>query len=292
MFGLPKGVGHAFVILSIHLSATETSYTSLAFSDAIESAQACLQRSSTANLLIIDQFGLKAVNSRVFQQISTYTGTDMLFFISSGNIRRFCEEESIQKYFSVSKEELYAIPAKEIHRFICREYYRGLIPKGTEYYTAPFSIRKDKSSNIYGVIFGSGHLLGLEKFLRVSWKLDQATGEANYDIDDDIIWHGQGALFPEDRVVKKLDRFERELTDYLSVGLTDNRMIYKFTLENGFLPKHAIEVLRRLRREGRLRVDYRAGIEGPSEGFHLNSKSFKEKPLVVFSTKDLSHGAK
>lgn len=139
----------------------------------------------------------------------------MLFFLSSSFIRRFYKEPSIRKYLPLNEEEFGAVPYKEAHRYICRNFYRKLIPTGFEYYVAPFSIRKESGSNIYGIIFGSSRLLGLDKFLQVCWKNDEATGEANYNIDDDIVRGGQLSLLDEYNVVKKYDRFKRISSNYL-----------------------------------------------------------------------------
>jgi hypothetical protein len=43
------------------------------------------------------------------------------------------------------------------------EKYRSLIPVNSDLRIFPFSIRK--ASNIYGIIFGSKHILGVENFL-------------------------------------------------------------------------------------------------------------------------------
>jgi hypothetical protein len=118
---------------------------------------------------------------------------------------------------------------------------------------APFSIKKDDSGMICGLIFGSNHLYGIEKFLTVAWKKDKQTGEANYDIDDDDIRPDAPVLFDDLYKPKKMDRFRKNLKEHLYDERT-NKEIYEFTLLNGFLPMHANQILKDMEKEKKLIV--------------------------------------
>ena len=183
-----------------------------AFQEALIEHLSIMGKPRTANLVIMDQFGVKEVTPAVVKTLAGFRHTDILFFVSSSYIRRFADEPAIQNYFHMSAVELAASEYKSIHRHIC-EYFRSALPSGSDYHLAPFSIKK--GSNIYGVIFGSGSLLGLHKFLEVCWELDGVTGEANYDIDDDPARFGQMSFLPEMNVIKKQDGFEQDLKDML-----------------------------------------------------------------------------
>ena len=125
-------------------------------------------------------------------------------------------------------------------------YYKSLIPKNVNYKLAPFTIKK--GSNIFGLIFGSNHYFGLEKFLNVCWKADPIRGEANFDIDDENLNLDQFNIFTgEQEKPKKLEIFESTLKEkILNTKLDCDRDIYIFTIESGFLPKHANKVIRNL----------------------------------------------
>ena len=222
----------------------------LAFFESLQS----IQNKDTANLVIMDQCGIKEVNRDIFATLVGCCATDILFFVSSSFIRRFINDESVQQHFRIPVKEMRAVSAKEVHRYICREFYQKLVMSDQRYHVAPFSIEKDGGSNVYGIIFGTGNLLGLDKFLRVCWNKDEVTGEANYNIDDDIVRDGQGSLFEEYNVVKKRDRFERELAAFVRQHEPDNRDLYRFVLESGFLPAHANELLRAMQQRGDLSV--------------------------------------
>ena len=116
------------------------------------------------------------------------------------------------------------------------------MPSIWDYYLAPFSIAKDFGSNVYGLVFGSRHPLGIDKFLKICWTEDPLTGEANYDIDDDNIIPGQMTFWEEKP--KKLTIFERCLSEkVLSGALPTNTAVYKYALNNGFRSSHAKDVL-------------------------------------------------
>lgn len=206
-----------------------------------------LASKDAACLVILDQFGIKHVDTDVFQFFSKCPTTDLLFFISSSFVKRFADDPSFNTRLPIKPEEIKATDIKNIHRKLC-ENYKSIIPANIEYYLSHFSILKEK--NIYGIIFGSKKLLGLEKFLKVAWEVDNETGEANYDIDNDPIRsnHGSTKFFPEMKEMnsyKKVDLFEDELRNALIRDQMSNVQLYRFCLERGFLPNHVNELLKK-----------------------------------------------
>ncbi len=193
----------------------------------------------------------------------------------------------MQQHFNIPEAEIQSVSAEDIHRFICHGFYQKLIPDGSDYHVAPFSIEKDGGANIYGIIFGSGRLLGLDKFLRVCWRTDEITGEANYDIDDDVARYGQTSFIPEDNVIKKQGRFQRDLTEFIQQRAPDNRELYQFVLENGFLPSHAGDVLRSIQKSGNLSVvEVASGQKAHGNAFYLSWNEYRSgEPRVHFSLK-------
>ena len=99
-----------------------------------------------------------------------------------------------------------------------------------------------------------GTLLGLEKFLTVCWDKDGISGEANYDIDDDIVRKGK-TFFPELNVSRKINIFQEQLITFLQNARRSNNKLYKFTLEYGCLPKHTNEILGDLQKKKRLEAN-------------------------------------
>lgn len=227
--------------------------TNLEFKDSYKNWYPKISTGECANLIFFDQNGIKHIDEDVFKNVIDLKRTDFLFFVSSAHARRFCEHESIKQYLKLNKADIEKTPYYHIHRLV-QEYYKSLIPSGKEYFLGRFSLRKD-SGNIYGLIFGSGHVLGMEKFLKSCWKMDPERGEANYDIDKDEIIRGQIDLFTgETRKPKKKELFEETLEKHiLSKALTTDKQIYLHSITSGFLANHATEVIRRLQKNNKIK---------------------------------------
>lgn len=206
-----------------------------------------------ACLAILDQFGVKYVDADIFRFFTTCPRTDIMFFISSSFVRRFADDPSFNSRLPISPEEIKKTSHKQIHRKLC-DCYKSLIPTTSHYFLSQFSF--ENNANIYGIIFGSGSLLGLEKFLKVAWEMDPETGESNFDIDDDPIRKNrqQKFLFEGMNTYKKLDAFEEELRNSLTSKPVDNLFLYQFCLERGFLPKHTGGLLKKWQDEKILKV--------------------------------------
>lgn len=204
----------------------------------------------TANLLFLDQNGTKQITREVFADIISAPRTDFLFFIASSYIHRFKDQPQNVEPAPIEPRDFVGMTMKNAHRKVC-DAYRRLVPSTWDYYLAPFSIAKDYGSNVYGLVFGSRHPLGIDKFLKICWTEDPLTGEANYDIDDDNIIPGQMTFWEEKP--KKLTVFERCLSEkVLSGALPTNTAVYKYALNNGFRSSHAKDVLAKLVKEKKL----------------------------------------
>ena len=189
------------------------------------------------NLLFLDQNGIKQITKEILLTLDECTKTDFLFFISSSYFLRFKNEESFNKFFP----DLY-IPenaeALQIHNIILK-YYKNMLPFGSYTKLYPFSIKKKQ--NIYGLVFGSKHPLGVDKFLNIAWNKNKLNGEANFDINDD----SQSDLFSNTK--PKLNKFQSELENYILEKNRTNKEVYDFTLENGHISKHATEKVAKMK---------------------------------------------
>lgn len=220
----------------------------LPFAQALLECEVVLRQSTAAKLLFIDQFGVDKVTEEVFRQIVSFPTSDFLFFLSSSTLHRFRELRAIKQKI-VSPEDSY-----QVHR-AAFEFYRARLPDPT-FFLAPFSIKK--KSNIYGLIFGSAHPLGIDKFLEVAWKVDALNGEANFDINRDHLSTSQPAFPSLELRPNKITVFESDLDRALRTGdLADEWQISRFCFEHGMRRQHAAPVLAKLRREGILDLTFR-----------------------------------
>lgn len=221
------------------------SYSCLEFEEAFKESLPYMKASKSANFVFLDQCGVKQVTKDVFLTLVALKATDFLFFISSSTINRFYDHPEIRKYIKISKATISDSKYLHIHRVV-HDYYKEFVPKDTEYYLASFSIKK--GANIYGLIFGTRHLLGIDKFLSKCWRIDPDRGEANFDIDQDgPLNSDQMVIFPEFSKPQKLKLFEEDLAHrLLTQRLRTNKDIYKYTLESGFLAKHSRTIIGQL----------------------------------------------
>lgn len=246
-----------------------------------------LQKRDVGALVIIDQFGMKCLTPEVFQVLVRCPSTDILFFLSSSTIRRFAEDPVIRKYMPVDADEIRNVPHTDAHRFLCRKYFRSLVPQGVNYYLAPFSLLQDNPANVYGIIFGSSSYYGLEKFLTACWKADPWGGEANFGINSDFFPTKDELPFHEVEKPKKMEDFEEGLVDLIRKGGATNCTVYEFTLEQGFLPKHARALLAALQKQNRLDVLTPEGAPASRKGFYIGWREYKTKRAKVhFRLKD------
>jgi len=220
-----------------------------------------------AKFVLLDQYGFKQINEDVFKQLISFPKTDFIFFISSSFIKRFKDHPYTKQHIDTSKIKFDNKGTKEIHRAVAN-YFKSLIPEGKEYYLHHFSIKK--GANYYGLIFGTNHTLGMEKFLKVCWHYDKLSGEANYNIDnnweENTLFAQLGENFKKDTVAKEI----KELI--LSGRISDNKTGLKYALTKGCEPKIFTEVVQNLLNDKLIEV-----------------KSFNKQSTNIHRIKELYH---
>lgn len=220
------------------------------FQDLFPLCKRIMSKQGTANLVFIDQYGISHVTREVFEFLARLHFTDFMFFLASGSANRFKgDEKGIWSHLPpLSEEEKGSINSKNVHRILAASYIRW-IPSGCECYLGNFSFQRQ--SNVYGLVFGTGHSLGLDKFLHKAWELAaEFGGQADYDIDEDGISINQMELFDEFAKPTKLRVFKQELSNkFKSHSFNNNVEIYLFSLEFGVLPCHARQAIKELIKE-------------------------------------------
>ena len=94
-----------------------------------------------------------------------------------------------------------------------------------------------QEGNIYGLVFGSKHWLGLYKFVQEAWRIDPENGEADYEIEVDA---GQGDLLTRTFKRRRVEVFADNLADRI-----ENREfkadgdVALHCIVNGILPSKA-----------------------------------------------------
>ncbi|MFH1080096.1 MAG: three-Cys-motif partner protein TcmP [Pseudomonadota bacterium] len=253
----------------IKLPEVEFTITQKDFYSAFEQCKP-LMREKTANLLFLDQNGVQQITKDIFQAIVRLPLSDFIFFISSAMVNRFKKQPEIRKYVPVTDEDFSRMNGTNVHRILADAYSRW-VPDDLVYYMGPFSIKK--GPNVYGLVFGSKHPRGMDKFLHCAWRLG---GDANFDIDKDGIDPECPSLFSEFDIPKKISVFDNDLKSaILERRILTNKDVYKFALQNGVLPSHAKAALNQMVKESKL----------PPQVFHISYNAWKKpkaEPIKYF----------
>lgn len=223
------------------------------FSDLIKNSvnfNQILSNNEYAKFILLDQYGFKQINDEVFLKLVNSPNTDFIFFIASSFIKRFNEMPAVAAYFADHKISYDDSKPKECHRVIA-DYFRNLIPAEKEYYLHSFTIKK--GTNYYGLIFGTNHSLGMEKFVKVCWKHDNQAGESNCNINNDF---EQDSLFySQTNTIKKVAVQEELEYKILHSEISDNETGLKYALKKGCEPKLFVETVKKLQNQNKIEID-------------------------------------
>lgn len=147
----------------------------------------------------------------------------------------------MKKYFDTNKINFDIKNPRLCHKVVA-DYYKSLLPKEQEYYIHHFTIKK--GTNYYGLIFGTSHTLGMEKFLKVCWDEDKLAGESNCNEELDF---DKGSLFFDVNNTNKLTKVKDSLrSQILEDRIDNNKDGMKYVLSQGCLPKVFIEEIMKL----------------------------------------------
>lgn len=215
------------------------------FAVAFRDASPILSDRRAAKLVFIDQSGVEHVDRDVFQILTSAPTCDFIFFIASQTLYRFAQHPAIRLKIKRPRDYYH------VHRATW-EYFRDMLPQDSPLMLGRFSIRK--SANIYGLIFGSQHPRGMDKFLEVAWKEDQIAGEANFDIDREDAGPLFSGLLPPNKIVA----FEQDLEQRIRTGRVSTEAdAIRICFEHGVRRQHAEPVLKNLKQTGVIDVQFR-----------------------------------
>ncbi|OGV36474.1 MAG: hypothetical protein A2020_12640 [Lentisphaerae bacterium GWF2_45_14] len=244
------------------------------FIDIFEQAFPLMEQPRIANFLFLDQFGISEIKKDIFTRIINLNRTDFIFFVSASIINRVKGHPDIIKHIPlISEDNWRRMTGNNVNR-ILSDAYQQWIPAERKYFLGNFAIKK--GANVYGLIFGSGHPLGIDKFLQVAWEMG---GDANFDIDGDNIDENQ-LYFPALSITpKKITEFEQDLTsEIMGKLLLTNKDIYFFTLKRGMLPKHSRDLLTSLKKTGKL----------PKQKLNISYDAWKKPEIqqIIYNKED------
>lgn len=195
--------------------------------------------------VLLDQYGFKHIDDAVFKQLVGFPKTDFIFFISTSNISRFKEQDCVQKYFKTEHICFDEGKPMECHSKMA-DYFRRLA--GDDYYIHHFTIQK--GSNYWGLIFGTGHSYGMEKFLKVCWRQDPNSGESSFNKNNDL--DVNDLFYNPEHTVKKVTIKKAVETAIMDCEICDNITGFEFVMKMGGEPKLFTDVVKQMEADNKI----------------------------------------
>lgn len=208
------------------------------------------RKTNAAILLFLDPYNF-VLDQEIFYKLINLKNTEFICFMPTSILYRFNEVKSFERYLLDFKVSFETTNAQKCHRTYA-DYLTQMVPAGKEYYIGCFTIKKN-ASNHYGLIFGTNHSFGAEKFQKVCWRIDKKVGEADFNIDSEPTYNSQMSLFEEYSTSYKINNFKQETKKLIiAKQLKTDVDVYKWALKQRCLVKHASEVLIELMKAGKI----------------------------------------
>ena len=224
--------------------------------------------------VFIDPYGYKDIRGSELKKLLQSKKSEVLLFLPTQFMYRFDEKGSPEALIQII-EELVDInewkPNNSVYHFI--EQFKDALKSylGKDFFVDTFSIEKD-AATVFCLFFFSSHIRGFEKMLETKWQIDDDEGKG-------WSYEKTGNLF----ATQKTNALEEKILNLISRGQkTYNGEIYEFTLRNGFLPTHIVEIFTSLQNRGKLDVVSDESEKVRKGAFYINYDNYKTLPQKVY----------
>lgn len=224
----------------------------------------------TKRFYFVDPFGYSQITLNEIFSLLKAQGSELLLFQPSSFMFRFSEKgtpEALSDFMEELSQGSSWPQGLTIMEYI--QHTKNLFRQklNQTHYVDSFSIQKD-SKTVFCLFFFTKHIRGFEKMLEAKWRFNGETGQG---------WHYSAASGVVDlfsRPNPQTQLLVREIEKLLEAGPVSNLDIYRRTLENGFLPKHAAEILSTFQNEGKLVISPKPPRKG---AFYLGYEKHKNR---------------
>lgn len=236
-------------------------------------------------LFFIDPYGYKDIRLNDIREILEVHNTEVLLFLPASPMYRFAEK-SMRSSFPGSEHlhtfltDLFGdeVPRfRSVYDFIrqVRDRFRAHLDQ-SGFFVDTFIIERGHGL-VYCLFFFTGHIYGFEKMIEAKWKMDEARGQGHPHQKTMSFFDGI-----------KFSGYDRTLSAFIrGRELCTNQDLYRFGLENGYLPKHTNSILNSWKQDEKLEV---FAIDG--QVVRGNYLSYKTERLVGFRLIDNESGDK
>lgn len=243
------------------------------------------------NVFFIDPYGYKEIKRELLEHLMDSGNSEILLFLPISFMHRFTRHAFSNKVTpgALPLKRLIASFFHEQHPMRTRkemgvqeyiDHFTKAFTCGGRFYTTSYPIERNEK-NLFALFFFSTSIFGYEKVLEQKWRMMDCWGfgfhlpEMERGFFDEI--------FKQERLQEMTEGFRVKMLNFLSTKTRTNSEVYRFAVENGFLPKHAKDVLRNLQENGQLLiVDMETGeVVEKRNQFHVDYKGYRN-PSYLF----------
>ncbi len=225
-------------------------------------------------LFFIDPYGYKAIKPEDIRNMLGGNNTEVLLWLPASFMYRFANTVTHYDFKGGEplREFIFALfgnnppTFKSVYDFIeqITESFRAYL-RDLEIFVDTFTLERG-GGNVYSLFFFTSHIKGYETMLATKWDMDENRGKGH------TIY--KSLSFSE----IQLEGYPQKLIAFISSAeFRTNLEIYKFGLENGFLPKHTNNLLREWKKDEKVEVI--SLDRQPVRGNHIE---YNSKRLVGF----------
>lgn len=226
-----------FTPLNVNINYTHGDYSEI-LPEVINKLKSLLE--SERALLFLDPYGYKDIQPEHIKKFLENEKTEMILFLPVSFMYRFANKSLSKEEFpggQALKDFLSPLFGDKIQNVNSPNDFLEKIKQSFRKYLSykifvdPFTLERGKN-NIFSLFFFTPHIKGFETMLKTKWKLDEERGqgfrlEKNYSLFSKI----------------QISNYPQKLKEFIQKGNKTNRDLYRFGLDNGFLPMHTREVL-------------------------------------------------
>lgn len=223
--------------------------------------------------VFIDPYGYKEIKFSHIKELLRPGTTEVLLFLPTQFMFRFEEKGTPQALIDFISE---LIPKDEWPKsdtgieFIERLKQAFKEKLGSDKFVDTFIITRDKNQ-FFCLFFFTSHIYGFDRMLDAKWKIDDEEGRG---------WKYTSAqdLFSEAERTPNTYKLEKGLREYLKNNKRTNAEVYEYTLHQGYLPQHTVELLKSFQEEGILELIPKDNMKIKKGAFYINYPNYNKNP--------------
>ncbi len=228
-------------------------------------------------IIFIDPKGYKEISITKIRSLLELKKTEVLLFLPIRDMYRFAnmKKEKIGPGHEPLLKFMEEILPERVSQFVSQIDFINQLKKGfknilSEYFVDTFIIERDKGQ-FFCLFFFTSHIRGYEKMLEAKWELDENEGR---------IWRVEKSesMFSGNEVLD----IEGKLKKYIEEKRRYNGDIYKFCLQESFLPKHANEILEEWQKRNQVIIVNLNGSPGRKGAFYISYDNFISEPKKIY----------